>query len=464
MPSSISGIDPYLYGASEKNMSITSTWSSRWIFILAATGSAVGLGNIWKFPYMTGENGGSAFVLLFLGCVLLIGLPVQIAEIMLGRRGRGNPVHSMRTVAIESGRSAAWGWLGFAGIATSFLLLSYYSVIAGFAAGYIQKAFLGEFSQLSALQIGTVFDDFQKSPWTVIGWHTVVMLMTALIVVRGLKAGLEKAIGWMVPGLFVILVFLCAYASTTSGFMQGVHFMFNPDWSAITSTTFLYALGHAFFSLSIATASMLIYGAYLSPKISIPSTALISTVLDTLCALLAGIAIFSLVFTHGLTPDQGPALVFKVLPIAFGHMSGGTIIGGLFFVLLVIAAITSTISMLEPMVAWVMEKWNTGRVRATIYTAGAAWLFGIGSALSFNVWQHVRLFERWTFYEISDNLVSLFLLPAGGLLLALFAGWLMQRKSSQEELGLKNPGYLLWRFLIRYMAPLAMLIVAYYQL
>jgi len=442
----------------------TMTWSSRWIFILAATGSAVGLGNIWKFPYMTGENGGSAFVLLFLGCVLLIGLPVQIAEIMLGRRGRGNPVHSMQTVAVESNRSPKWGWLGFAGIATSFLLLSYYSVIAGFAAGYISKAFFGDFSQLSALQISSIFDQFQENPFTVIGWHTLIILITGFFVARGLKKGLEKAIGWMVPGLFIILLILCAYAATTSGFMEGVRFMFKPNWSAITSSSFLYALGHAFFSLSIATASMLIYGAYLSPKISIPGAAVISTVLDTLCALLAGLAIFPLVFTHQLVPDQGPALVFKTLPIAFGHMTGGAIIGGLFFVLLVFAAITSAISMLEPMVAWVTERWKIGRLRATCYTAGAAWLFGLGSALSFNLWKNYRLFDKWTFYEVSDNLVSLILLPLGGLLLALFASWFMKRQASEQELSLNKSLYLLWRFLTRYMAPLALLIIIYHEL
>ena len=436
-------------------------WSSRWMFILAATGSAVGLGNIWKFPYMTGENGGSAFVLLYLGCVLLVGLPVLIAEIMLGRRGAASPMNAMRNVAIESGCSKQWQWLGFAGILTSFLLLSYYSVIAGQAAGYIGKGFSGAFDGKDAQYIGELFDGFTANPFSVIMWHTFFIIASCLIVIRGLRAGLERGIRWMVPGLFVILLLLVAYASTTTGFQDGLKFLCAPKWDEINGQSFLAALGHAFFTLSIATGSMLIYGAYLGKSAAIGKTAIIVAIFDTGAALLAGMAIFPLVFSHGLEPAQGPALVFKTLPIAFGSMPLGHLVGGAFFILLLLAALTSAISMIEPIVAWVTQNTKLSRPVATFYTGASAWLLGIGSALSFNVWKDVHIINGWNFYEIIDNLVSLVLMPAGGLLLALFAGWFMQRQFSVNELQMSATAYQIWQVLIRFVAPIAVFIIFY---
>ncbi len=426
---------------------------------MAATGSAVGLGNIWKFPYVAGENGGGAFVLVYLGCVALIGLPVLMAEIMLGRRGGRSPVNSMARVAVESGRSERWFLLGLLGIITSFFLLSFYSVIAGWSAAYIFQTASGAFRDISALQIVELFDDFLASPWRLTFWHSVFMLITITVVSFGLHRGLERTIRVLVPGLFLILIILVLYSASTPGFMEGVRFLFKPDFSEFSGQAFLVALGHAFFTLSVATASMLIYGAYLQRSASIASTSVTIAFLDTLSAILAGLAIFPIVFTYALVPDVGPTLVFKSLPIAFGAMPGGSFFGSLFFLLLLFAALGSSISMVEPMVAWITERWKISRPKATWLTGGLIWLFGVGSLLSFNIWQEKRLLG-WNYYEIVDALVSLLLLPLGALLLAVFAGWFMTRQASEDELAMPNKRlYQSWRFLVRYVAPLAVLVI-----
>ncbi len=436
-------------------------WSSRWLFILAATGSAVGLGNVWRFPYITGLNGGGAFVLMYVGLVILIGMPVLMAEIMIGRRGAQNPVQSVANVAVESGLSPRWGWLGFAGILTSFFLLSIYSVIAGWSAAYIVRTFSGAFHGLTPAAVAASYDAFIANPLALIFWHSVFIIATGVVVARGLREGLEKAIEILVPGLFIILLILIAYAATTPGFQEGVTFLLKPNFEALTAKAFLTALGQAFFTLSIATASMLIYGAYLPKDASIFKASLCIAGLDTLAAILAGIAIFPIVFSYGLTPAEGPGLVFKTLPIAFGEMPYGTFFGGLFFTLLVFAALTSAISMVEPMVTWVMQRFQVKRVWATLWTAGLAWFVGIGAALSFNVWSPYRLLGRFNYYDILDTLVTMVLLPAGGLMLAVFAGFFVSRQISFEELAMPAWIYRIWRFSVRYFAPIAVIVMVY---
>jgi NSS family neurotransmitter:Na+ symporter len=436
-------------------------WSSRWLFILAATGSAVGLGNVWRFPYITGQNGGGAFVLMYIGLVLLIGMPVLMAEIMIGRRGAQNPVQSVANVAVESGLSSRWGWLGFAGILTSFFLLSIYSVVAGWSAAYVIRTFSGSFHGLSPLEVAASYDAFIASPGALVFWHTVFIVATGAVVARGLREGLEKAIEILVPGLFIILLILIGYAITTPGFKEGISFLLMPNFEAITAKSFLTALGQAFFTLSIATASMLIYGAYLPKDASIFKASLCIAGLDTLAALLAGIAIFPIVFSYGLTPTEGPGLVFKTLPIAFGEMPYGTFFGGLFFTLLVFAALTSAISMVEPMVAWITQRFNIKRVWATVWAAGSAWFVGLGAALSFNVWADYRLFGRFNYYDLLDILVTMILLPAGGLMLAVFGGWFVSRRISFEELAMPVWVYNIWRFSVRYFAPIAVAVMVW---
>lgn len=433
-------------------------WSSRWLFILAATGSAVGLGNVWRFPYITGENGGGAFVLMYIGLVIFIGMPVLMAEIMVGRRGAQNPVQSVVNVAVESGRSARWGALGFLGILTSFFLLSIYSVVAGWSAAYVVRTFSGSFHGLNPLEVAASYDAFIASPGALVFWHTLFIVATAAVVARGLREGLERAIEFLVPGLFIILLILIGYAMTTSGFKEGIAFLFTPNWSAITGKAFLTALGQAFFTLSIATASMLIYGAYLPKDASIFKASLCIAGLDTMAALLAGVAIFPIVFTYGLTPTEGPGLVFKTLPIAFGEMPYGTFFGGLFFLLLVFAALTSAISMVEPMVAWITQRFQIKRVWATVWAAGLAWFVGLGAALSFNIWKDIRLGSH-NYYEWLDLFVTMLLLPMGGLLLAVFGGWFVARRISFEELAMPAWVYAIWRFSVRYFAPVTVAIM-----
>jgi len=436
-------------------------WSSRWMFIMAATGSAVGLGNVWKFPYMTGQYGGSSFVIVYLLCILFVGLPILIAEIMIGRRGNASPAEATAKVAIESNRSRHWWWLGFFGMITAFLFLSVYSIVAGWTASYVLRSLQGSFVGVTPDQISQMFDDFLKDPWQLLLWHTFFMLITVVIVARGLKEGLEKAIGWMVPGLFLIVIILVGYALSTPGFMEGIKFMFRIDWAAIDTKSFLAALGHSFFTLSIATASMMIYGAYLERKAKIAKIAVTIATLDTLVALFAGMAIFPLVFTYGLPHDQGPSLVFKTLPIAFGEMPGGGIIGALFFTLLLLAALGSSISLVEPIVAWLIERWNMRRAVAAWLTSGLIWVLGFAALLSFNYWEDLKLFGHWTYYTFVDGLVSLVLLPVGGMLLAIYAGWVMKRKYSEEELMMPPWLYSIWRFIVRYFSPIAVIVIAW---
>lgn len=443
------------------NNSKLAQWSSRWLFILAATGSAVGLANVWKFPYITGQNGGAAFVLMYLGLVALVGLPILMAEIMLGRRGAASPVTAVQRVAVESERSKHWAWLGGLGLITAFFLLSIYSVIAGQAMAYVVNGFSGVFNGKDAAFISQYYDDFLKSPKEMLLWHSVFMGVTAFIVSRGLHNGLERAVQVLVPGLFIILLVLVAYSTQLPGFVQGMEFMFKPDLSKITGASFMLALGQAFFTLSIATASMLIYGAYLGKEASIFKAAASIAVLDTLAAILAGIAIFPIVFTYGLSPAEGPGLVFKTLPIAFGEMPFGQIFSGLFFMLLVFAALGSSISMVEPIVAWVTERWKIARVVATWLVSGLIWLVGVGAVFSFNIWEDYRLFGHWNYYEILDHLLFFVLYPLGGLLLSLFAGWFMKWNHAFDELKIAHWMFRIWHFSVRYLGPLAILIMTY---
>ena len=346
------------------DVSIHGEWSSRWAFVLAATGSAVGLGNIWKFPYITGENGGGAFVLVYLISIGLIGIPIMMAEVMLGRRGRLSPINTMRKLAKAGGHSRHWQWLGWAGVLTGFLILSYYSVIAGWALSYTTRAALGEFTGADAGVIKNMFTDFISSPLALLGWHTLFMVMTMFIVSRGVRGGLEKAVKLLMPALFILLVLLVGYAVNTGAFARGVEFLFYPDFGSIGWNGILIAMGHAFFTLSLGMGSIMVYGSYLPKNISIAKTTFLIAGADTLVALMAGLVIFPIVFANELHAGSGPGLIFQTLPIAFGQMWGGLFFGTLFFILLVFAAWTSAISLIEPAVAWLVENHNMTRRKA----------------------------------------------------------------------------------------------------
>lgn len=442
----------------EKSQSIHGQWSSRFAFILAATGSAVGLGNIWKFPYITGENGGGAFVMVYLVCVVLIGIPIMIAEIMLGRRGQKNPINTMQLLANQSKADPRWQYLGWMGIIAGFLILAYYSVIAGWSMAYVTKGFFGNFSGADATTIKSLFDNLMSSPIQQIFWHSAFMIITMQVVMRGVQGGLEKSVRFLMPALFIILFLLIAYAMSSNGYQQGIHFLFNPDFSKINSNAVLTAMGHAFFTLSLGMGAIMVYGSYLPKNVSIAKTTLIIAGADTMVALLAGIAIFPLVFANNLEASAGPGLIFQTLPLAFGHMTGGWLFGFMFFILLFFAALTSSISLIEPTVAWLIENKNIDRKQACIWSGSACWVLGVGVVLSFNAWSGFKLFGQ-NLFELLDYLTANLMLPLGGLGLAVFAGWVLSQNDSQQELALPEQGFQAWQLLIKYLAPGAVFLV-----
>lgn len=442
-----------------ERVSIHGQWSSRMIFILAATGSAVGLGNIWKFPYMAGENGGGAFVIVYLVCIAMIGVPIMMAEILLGRRGRESPINTMSALAEEAGASPRWAWLGWIGVVSGFLIMSFYSVIAGWAIAYILKAVSGDFSGFGGGSSADAFVAHISNPGVTTFWHTVFSIMTGFVVAKGVKSGLEKAVRILMPVLFGLLILLLGYAINSGYFDQGLAFLFNTDFSKLSREGVLSALGHAFFTLSLGMGAIMVYGSYMPKKASIGTTTLTIAFMDTLVALVAGMAIFPIVFANGLEPAAGPGLVFISLPIAFGQMPGGPLFGTLFFVLLTFAAWTSAISIIEPAVAFLVENRGMKRKRAATVIVGLAWALGLLTVMSFGGWGFEFEFAgaRKTdgVFDILDIATTNFMLPLGGLAIALFAGWVMSSADTADELGVSDRGFgfRLWRLLVRFVAP-----------
>jgi len=438
--------------------SIHGEWSSRFAYILAATGSAVGLGNIWKFPYITGENGGGAFVLVYLACVVAIGIPIMIAETMMGRRGRQSPINTLKALSTEAKASSIWHYLGWMGVLAGVLILSYYSVIAGWANAYVFKAIFGGFSA-DPVEVKATFDNFIASPVQLVFWHTVFMIATISVVMRGVNSGLEKAVQLLMPALLFLLILLVAYAMTTGeAYFKGLSFLFSPDFSEIDADAVLTAMGHAFFTLGLGMGAIMVYGSYLPSGVSIAKTSLYIAGADTVVALLAGIAIFPLVFANGLEPGSGPGLIFQTLPIAFGNMTGGWLFGILFFVLLVFAALTSSISLIEPVVAWLVENKGFTRVKASVISGIITWSLGVTVALSFNVWSDFTLFNK-TIFNFLDYLTANLMLPIGGFCIAVFAAWIMNQEHVKEELDLPEMQYGWWKFLASYVAPASVFLV-----
>lgn len=447
----------------ENNVSIHGQWSSRWAFILAATGSAVGLGNIWKFPYITGENGGGAFVIVYLICVTLIGIPIMMAEVMLGRRGKQSPINTMRALARAEGKHKLWTLLGWMGVLAGFLILSYYSVIAGWAMAYVFRTGSGAIQVADSAVIQQIFSDLVSDPERLLAWHTLFMVMTMMVVARGVKNGLEKAVRYLMPVLLILLLVLVGYAMNTGHFAEGVAFLFKADFSKLTAGSVLTAMGHAFFTLSLGMGAIMIYGSYLPENTSIARTSIIISIADTGVALLAGLAIFPIVFSFPeLSPSAGPGLIFQTLPLAFAQMPGGQLFGTLFFVLIVVAAWTSSISLIEPAVAWLVENRGMSRIRASIWCGFATWLVGIATVLSFSHWAFDFSFlgsvKHNGVFDMLDILTANIMLPIGGFLIAVFAGWMMKETHSKEELGLQS-SYKIWQVLIKYVAPALVLVV-----
>jgi NSS family neurotransmitter:Na+ symporter len=462
--------------------SVHGEWSSRWAFILAAAGSAVGLGNIWKFPYITAEYGGGAFVITYLFFVLMIGLPIMMAEILVGKCGKHSPINTLKIVTEATHQSKFWRIIGWMGTLCGFLILSYYSVIGGWTIAYVFKVGSGIFSHIDTLHdkamiaahVTDVFKQLTANPQELILWHTVFMTLTMLVVLGGVQGGLEKAILYMMPSLFIVLFILVGYAMSTEKFLEGIAFMFKINFSALLFSEcgngyckfngqgILAAMGQTFFSLSIGMGAIMAYGAYLPKHVSISQAALVVVLSDTLVAILAGIIIFPIAFSNGLEVNQCPGLVFITLPIAFGHMPYGIVFGTLFFILLVLAAWTSSISILEPPVAWMVETGKFTRFSATLVCGILSWALGLLTVFSFNILSDFKplaelsMFKDATLFDIFDFLTSNILLPLGGMLIAIFVAWFLPKAVLLDALEMEanNWIYRFWYFTLRYITPI----------
>lgn len=443
------------------------SWSSGLTFMLAAIGAAVGLGNIWKFPYVVGVNGGGAFVLVYLGSVLFIAIPILITELWIGRAGGASPPMAMRNVAIDAGRSKSWSLVGYMAMFVGYLIATYYSVIAGWTLAYIVKAGTG-FGAAGPNEVAQQFDALLADPVALTLWHTVFMAIALLIVGRGLREGIEKVVTILMPALFAMLLLMIGYAAVEGDFARGVSFLFSADFSKIDGATVLTAIGQAFFSISVAMGLLMTYGSYVPKEVSLTKSALIIAGADTLVALLAGLMIFPLVFGNNLDPGSGPGLIFRTLPMAFADMTGGVVFGAMFFILLAFAAVTSIIALIEPIVRYSEGRWGMRRRNGVLVFGTLAWAIGLLTVFSFNIWSdvtplgHFAAFAGKTIFDLIDYFTANVMMPLGGILMALFAGWLVKPAVLADDLNFGGATlFKAWLWMIRIVVPLAILWVLY---
>ena len=453
------------------NSTPTESWSGRLAFILASIGAAVGLGNIWKFPYTLGSSGGSAFVLVYVIAILLVATPIMIAEMVIGRHARASAPTAMRNVAESSGASRHWELLGWMGLFALFLVLSFYSVIAGWTAAYLVKSASGSIAGLSAEEVGAGFYDFTHNSGQVIIWHFLFTAATIFIVSRGVKIGLERLVRVLMPALFITLIALVINSAIVGDFSTAFKFLFTADLGKLTAVVVLAAVGQAFFSVNVGIGGVLTYSSYLPQDVNIFRSAIIVALGDTLVALLAGLAIFPIVFANNLDPGGGPGLIFVTLSTAFAKMPAGALIGFGFFLMLIFAALTSSISMLETMTARIKEIRGMTRTKAAVMIGCGTFLAGLITVFSFSSWENVYLldsiptFAGKTPFDLIDYMVTNIMMPLGGMLYALFAGWWLSKQTSIYEMGIGDGAlYKLWLLLVRIVAPLAVAAVFVFNL
>lgn len=438
---------------------VTDRWSSRRAFILVVTGAAVGLGNIWRFPYVAGENGGALFFLLYVIFVIAMGLPVMIAEIMIGRVGRRPPIQALATLAREQQRSGRWSLVAVFGLITVFLILSFYSVVSGWSIDYLLKTLNGSFSGQSPGQISAAFDAFLASPGLMVFNHTLFLFLTMVVVAMGVSSGLEKLNNWLMPLLYLLLIVLVAYSATTPGFGKALHWLFMPNFSALTPYVVINALGHAFFTLAIGACALMAYGAYMPAEQSLTKAVITVAILDVLVAVLSGIAIFSAVFSHHMDPTSGPGLMFVTLPVAFSAIPFGTVLLAGFFLLLLFATWTSSINLAEPMVAS-LSAGGLSRPLASLVVGIGVWAVGLLSALSFSTLSHVHPVAGMTFFDLVTSVPPDIFLPLGGLAIAWFASFVLNPQQGTAALGAGQRAFAWWRWVTRYVAiPLVVLVL-----
>ena len=429
------------------------------IGVIAATvGSAVGLGNIWRFPYMAGENGGGAFLVIYICCVLVLGIPLMCAEFAIGRKAQTNAGRALKVLAPNS----AWHIIGYIGILASTLILGYYMVISGWVVEYIYQALKGELFTKSADVITNNFNVFKTDVWRPLVWVFSLLVINYLIISRGVTKGIEKASNVMMPLLFLILLVFCGYALTLPGASEGLNYLFNPDFSKIDGGVVLAAMGQAFFSLSIGLGILITYGSYFKREVNLPRTGLTVSLLDVLVAILAGVMIFPITASFGISPTQGPDLIFVTLPNVFKQMFMPGLWAVLFFVFAGVAALTYTISLFEVAIAYISEEFKLGRKKASFIIMVIVAILSILSSLSFSVLSEVKLFSM-NFFDLFDYFSANILLPVGGFLLAIYVGWVMKKKDFRAELSrTEETSSLLYKlilFSIRFIAPVAILFI-----
>jgi NSS family neurotransmitter:Na+ symporter len=445
-------------------------WGSRLSFVLAAAGSAVGLGNMWKFPYITGMNGGGAFVLIYLICILLIGLPIMIGEVLLGRMSQSSVVGTFPKLA---GGPTPWTGVGWLGVATGVVILSYYSVVAGWSLHYVYLALSGGLNVGDAAAFGALFGETYSDPTVNLTYHTLFMLITAVIVVGGIQRGVERAARILMPLLLIMMTALLAYATTLEGFGDALDFVFGFHVESITGEAVLEALGHSFFTLSLGMGAMLTYGSYLSKRDDVIAVSVATSALDTLVALMACLVLFPITFSAGMEAAKGPGLVFINMPLAFDGLPGGHAWSVLFFVLLFFAALSSAISLLEVAAAFLIDERGWSRPKAVGLAAGIVFALGIPSALSGDattIFGAADWIGERNWFDSFDYLASNWMLPLGGLGIAGFAAWRLGDRARQlsfaagSKIGGIQGVYLAWLQLLRYAVPLAIVIVMLHAL
>jgi NSS family neurotransmitter:Na+ symporter len=426
----------------------TDTWGSRFGFIMAAVGSSVGLGNFWRFPYTAGENGGGAFILIYIACVLLVGLPLLMAEYSMGRKSGMSAIEGVESLARAESKSGNWGVVGWVGSLTAFFILTFYMVISVWLIAFLLQAPTGKFEGMDAAASGSNFlntigqgENALATKWGILGLLSLFLLANILVVGRGVKGGLERAATILMPAFFIMLLVVVGFAVTQGDFTAAADFIFTPKWEDVGFSTFLSALGQAFFSIGVGVGLMITYGAYLDRDTNIPRSSALIVGADTFVALIAGFAIFPIVFMVGLDPASGPSLFFVSMPVAFGEMGGaGTLMATVFFALALFAAFTSSISLMEVGVSWLEERQGVTRFGAALGVGFVLWMIGAAYVFSLD------------YLDFVDFMTEGLLLPLGGLLVAIFAGWIVSRHMLESELG---EGWVMntWRFLIRWFVP-----------
>lgn len=441
-------------------------WSSYYTFLAASIGTAIGLANIWKFTYVAGANGGGMFVLLYILAMAFVAVPALIAEMMIGQHGGRSVIGTMRVLRQRDGISRHWELYGLFAMLGVFIVLSFYAVIAGWTIDYFIISLRGAFANIDSAGTASLFDRLQADPARMALFQALFLLFTVGTVAIGLNRGVERILGTLTPTLFVLILVMLVYAILYADFARGVAFLLKPDFGSFNVTVLLMAMGQAFFSLGVGLGVMMTVGAYTNTSVSIAKAAIIIGAADCSVAILAGLSIFPIVFTYGLTPEEGPALIFLTLPVAFGQMPGGEVLGPLFFVLMTLAALTSSIVIFEVIVVWLEEYTNWSRVRLAWLAGLALWIAGLATVFSFNIWADIRplgmfsAFADKTIFDLLDYLASNLLMPLGGIVVCILAAWVLPGAVTRARTGFDSERtFMVWQKLVRYFVPLIIALV-----